>query len=192
MGYPMVVMTKQEFLELEKKMVLKRPGGLAQAYGDFVRHNYQGFSFCSLDSDPILFQVRKPVEEEELLQVRLDATSGQETFSDMLVRLLREKKKNAPEVYKSAGIDARLYSKIIGNRNYRTSKETVLAFAIALHLSLQETDELLGKAGFALQSSSLFDVSIEFFLERQLYDRNVIDAMMSDFNLPLLPQNWTL
>ncbi len=75
-------------------------------------------------------------------------------------------------------------------RDYRPTKETVCAFAIALHLSVTETEDRLKKAGFAFSPSSIFDVTIRFFLEKKLYDRSRIDKIMENPGIPLLPQNF--
>ncbi len=115
----------------------------------------------------------------------------EETFSDTLIRLMRERKMSGPATYRRAGIDARHFSKIISNRDYHPGKDTVLAFAIALKLNLEETVELMNKAGLSFSPSSLFDLSIKFFIENGCYDRKTIDSLMQELDLPLLPQNWS-
>lgn len=64
------------------------------------------------------------------------------------------------------------------------------AFAIALHLSEKETEELLEKAGFAFSQTNIFDVTVKFFLENNLYDRKKIDLIMENMGIPLMPQNY--
>lgn len=141
-------------------------------------------------SDCVLFQLGKLSEEELALKKRIEEVQRQETFSDRLLRFIREQHKTAPEIYKAAGVDSRHFSKINSNRDYQPSKETVCAFAIALHLSVPETEGLLEKAGFAFSSSSIFDVSIKYFLEKHIYDRRQIDIIMDNLGLPMLPQNF--
>lgn len=138
----------------------------------------------------VLFELSEPSEEELALRKRIEEIRRQETFSDRLLRFIREQHKTAPEVYKAAGVDPRHFSKINSNRDYQPSKETVCAFAIALHLSISDTEGLLEKAGFAFSSSSIFDVSIKFFLEKHIYDRRQIDIIMDNLGLPMLPQNF--
>lgn len=118
------------------------------------------------------------------------SVKDEESFSDAVIRLARERNMSGPKVYHAAGIDARHYSKIISDRNYQPKKETVFAFIIAFKLSIKEAEELLQKAGYSFSSSSKFDSLIKSFITREIYDRALIDSAMDALSLPLLPQKW--
>ena len=104
------------------------------------------------------------------------------SFVNKLEQHIRNKRMDSTDVYKAAHIDRRLFSKIICNRNYLPSKDTVIAFVFALKLNLYEANDLLERAGYSLSHSIRRDIIIEYFIREGVYNLNNINAFLFNMN----------
>lgn len=100
--------------------------------------------------------------------------SVNQTFVDRLLHYINEKGVRGSEVYKAAQVDKRLFSKMVSNREYKPSKDTAIALALALELSLEEATDMLSRAGYTFSHSNKRDIIIEFFFREKVY--NLMDA----------------
>ncbi|MCI8403055.1 MAG: RNase III inhibitor [Lachnospiraceae bacterium] len=110
----------------------------------------------------------------------------EESFTEMLLRLIDEKGYSDVEVYKRANMDRKLFSKIRGNREYHPKKATVLSLAVALRLSVDEAADLLRRAGYSFSNSSRQDIIVRYFLQQEEYDMFTINETLFCFEEPLL------
>ena len=109
----------------------------------------------------------------------------EETFSQRLLRMIDERGMTDSEAYTKAYVDRRHFSKIRKDVNYVPNKKTVLAFTIALELSLDEAKDLLGSAGFALSRSSKTDIIVAYFLQNKIYDMFEINDVLDAYGQPV-------
>lgn len=109
----------------------------------------------------------------------------EETFSQRLLRMIDERGLSDSEVYNKAYVDRRHFSKIRNDVNYTPNKKTVLAFSIALELSLDEAKDLLNSAGYALSRSSKTDIIVAYFLQNKVYDMFEINDILDAYGQPI-------
>ncbi len=109
-----------------------------------------------------------------------------ESFTEMLMRKIDESGMTDPEVYRRANVNRRLFSKIRKDLHYHPRKQVALAFAVALRLPMAETQDLLRKAGLAINPSEKFDLIVEYFIEQGHYDVDDINVVLFKYDQTLL------
>ncbi len=109
-----------------------------------------------------------------------------ESFQAKLMRMIDERGMTDPEVYKRANVDRKLFSKIRCSEEYIPKKKTIVAFAIALRLNLDDTKDLLASAGYTLTNNSKADVIVRFCLENGIYDIFEVNSFLFEFHQQIL------
>jgi hypothetical protein len=107
-------------------------------------------------------------------------------FTETLLKLIDQSGKKDSEIYKKANISKQHFSKIRNNPHYKPTKPTAIALALALELDLEQTKDLIGRAGYALTNSSKFDLIIRYFIENRQYNVVEINCVLFEHDQSLL------
>jgi len=111
---------------------------------------------------------------------------AEETCSERLLRLIRERGRNEVEIYQKAGIDRKLFSKM-RRKNYRPKAKTLYAFIIVLQLTLDDAVDLLASAGYAFSSASRLDLAVKFCVEKGIGDLDEVNNALYELGMETLP-----
>lgn len=118
--------------------------------------------------------------------IRFLEQSINQTFVDKLLYYIKIKGVRDSKVYKAAQVDKRLFSKMVSDREYKPSKDTAIALALALELSLDEANDILSRAGYAFSHSNKRDVIIEYFFREKIYNLIDLNCVLDTFNQKLI------
>ena len=132
--------------------------------------------------------------EEEIVCSRMSMTLSLEDvlrqedagFTETLLKMIDRTGEKDSYIYKKAGLTKQHFSKIRNNPDYKPTKSTAIALALALKLDLEDTKDLIGRAGYALTNSSKFDLIVRYFIEQGIYDVVQINMALYEFDQPLL------
>lgn len=184
------------FQIINKKPVL--PEALLRELSGYIAENYIdpfAVTYCSFaenDRQPALQRPKRKCLEKasapaaapaSLAEMLRQADAG---FSETLMKLIDQSGKKDSYIYKKANISKQHFSKIRSNPDYRPTKPTAIALALALELDMEDTLDLIGRAGFTLTNSSKFDLIIQYFIQQKNYDVIQINLALYEFDQPLL------
>ncbi len=116
----------------------------------------------------------------------INNNKDEETFQKKLFKLIDERNLKDSEVYNKVNIDRRLFSKIRSNKDYHPSKETIILFGLALKLDEEEIEDFLKSASYSLPMNTTFDLIIRFCFKEHIYDVDVVNSFLYDYNCKLL------
>lgn len=162
---------------------------LFNAVAEYIDDNYVDNNKNFVDNHTLTASANKPAvnsgeflngAEEKISSNKMSSSIGK-VFSSVLLNLMNEKSVSGTECYKKANIDKQTWCVIINN-DYTPSKNVIIAFAIALKLTFEETRRFLADFGFALCKSSKFDVITEYFLLKRQYDIFLINETLFKFD----------
>ena len=123
-------------------------------------------------------------EHEDKLQERIQHIS--DTFSEYLLYLIQNKHMENAEVYKRAIVDKKVFSKIKNNADYHPQKLTALCLCVGAKLNLDESRDLLARAGYALSPCDKTDIIFSYFIENEIYDMIELDIQLEEHGLPCI------
>nr|MCR5735506.1 hypothetical protein [Lachnospiraceae bacterium] len=109
-----------------------------------------------------------------------------DTFSQYLMFLIQEKKMANSDVYKRAIVDKKIFSKIKNNRDYHPNKLTALCLCVGAKLDIDESKDLLARAGYALSPCDKTDIIFSYFIEHKIYDMIELDIQLEEHGLPCI------
>lgn len=121
---------------------------------------------------------------ESKLEERMSHLS--DTFSQYLLYLIQDKHMKNAEVYKRAIVDKKIFSKIKNNPDYHPQKRTALCLCVGAKLNLDETKDLLARAGYALSPCDKTDIIFSYFIENEIYDMIELDIQLEEHGLPCI------
>ena len=143
-------------------------------------------SGCETEKLHVDISKRKELTENQSVDLQHLLDEVGDSFHEKLFEFIDKRGMTDVDVYKKAGIDRRLFSKIRSNPAYHPGKNTVLALAIALELDIKETKDLLARAEYAFSPSNKGDLIVKYFIEHQVYDFMALNFVLEEYGQPLL------
>lgn len=143
-----------------------------------IRYNIQ---YCILDNSK-----PSPEDLERWRREREKAEKKGIPFRTLVLRKMEELKLDSQTLFKRAGIDRKLFSKLKTDSNYQPSKDTAIRYCLAFRLDEEETDEWMKSAGYWLSDTSEFDLAIRYCIDKGIYDPIDVNILLEALKASLL------
>ena len=166
-------------MDIRKKLKLYLKENLEQD-----NNNYRGAKFAARAVSYEEEMCLMPLENN--INNFIDNELDENKFQKLLFKHIDNRGLKDSDVYNKANIDRRLFSKIRSDENYHPSKETIIALASSLELSIKELEELLDSASYSLPKNNKFDLIIRFCFIEKIYDIFEINNLLHEYNCNLL------
>lgn len=160
---------------------------LLQDIRKFIETNYENHTEMSM------MCVRQEIRDcdKDTLNISFERINLfiEETWQETVLRLIDEKGLKDSYVYKKSNISKQTFSKIRSNVNYQPNKDTAIQICFGLELDIDNSLDLLGKAGYTLSRGIYRDLVIIYFIENKLYNIDRLNLYLEELNMKLFPIN---
>ena len=171
----------------ESILLKEKEAGAKESFGNV--HNEALYDACTEEAP---LQAASPLADEDSVFEEMERKLAErmehmaDTFPQYLLYLISEKGMENSEVYKRAIVDKKVFSKIKKNPNYHPQKLTALCLCIGAKLNLDESKDLLARAGYALSPCDKTDIIFSYFIENEIYDMIELDIQLEEHGLPCI------
>ena len=123
-------------------------------------------------------------EHEKKIEERMRHLT--DTYSEYLMYLIQSKNMKNADVWKRGIVDKKIFSKIKNDPHYHPQKITALCLCMGAKLNLDESKDLLARAGYALSPCDKTDIIFSYFIENEIYDMVELDIQLEEYGLPCI------
>ena len=186
MSVPQMSVPQMSAPQMNRKASAAKPGLLGSVFGKHKEKSTGRFYAEDVPADS--FEASEEVDFESVHESRLEERMKHisDTFSQYLMYLIQDRKMENSEVYKRAIVDKKIFSKIKNNPDYHPQKLTALCLCVGARLNLDESKDLLARAGYALSPCDKTDIIFSYFIENEIYDMIELDIQLEEHGLPCI------
>ncbi|MBR0516091.1 MAG: macro domain-containing protein [Eubacterium sp.] len=186
MNAPQMSSPQMSAPQMNRKASAAKPGLLGSVFGKHKEKSTSRFYAEDVPADS--FEASEEVDFESVHESRLEERMKHisDTFSQYLMYLIQDRKMENSEVYKRAIVDKKIFSKIKNNPDYHPQKLTALCLCVGARLNLDESKDLLARAGYALSPCDKTDIIFSYFIENEIYDMIELDIQLEEHGLPCI------